>query len=103
MKRNCGETDDPYKNFDQVKPRWCKDSLKKNESRDGKTVIYYANFGSACGCQETQTTKVKLAKGDDNDLAARQTSAAQKVLDKVSLYSPPIFDVGAVLVTRQLC
>ena len=74
---------DAYTDFDKVKPPWCKGPLREN--RSGTTVYFYVNFGSACGCRETQTTKVKLTRGDDTNLAARQTAAAQKVLNKVGL------------------
>lgn len=77
---------DAYTDFDKLKPPWCKGLLREN--RSGTAVYFYVNFGSACGCRETQTTKVKLSKGDDTNLtnlAARQTAAAQKVLNKVGL------------------
>jgi len=47
--------------------------------------IYYVNFSSACGCGEYQTALVKLGMCDDTGLAARQTAAAQKILNKMSL------------------
>ena len=74
---------DAYTDFDKVKPPWCKGSLREN--RSGTAVYFYVNFGSACGCRETQTKMVKLARGDGTNLAARQTAAAQKVLNKVGL------------------
>ena len=88
---------DALKNFDEIKPRWCRGSLEENRSRDGRTVIYYANFGSACGGGKYQTALMEFGMRGDTSLAARQIAAAQKVLNKVSLPYVGVIAAGSPL------
>ena len=79
---------DAYKDFDELKPWWCKGSLQERTDKNGDTK-FYVNFGRTCGCEATKTTMVTLHKKDTIPLSERQTAAAQKVLDKVRALTRP--------------
>ena len=51
---------DPFKDFAERKPWWCGGELEVKEYTE--CTKYYANFRGACGCGETQTSKVTLSK-----------------------------------------
>ena len=76
---------DPLKDFAKRKPWWCGGGLEVREYP--AYTDYYANFHGGCGCGETQTSMVRLSKGNSISLGERQKDAVRRVLDKVSVYT----------------